>query len=105
MCTDADFIKNKICPVCRNRVSSINFVANNNPFVLVVDCPVCNPDEFGNFRISTVIIPNLNGLTAEERISMSRNIKNNVRKCEDILIIHSNNLDFYNRPYLGDFQI
>lgn len=105
MCTEIDFIKTKICPVCRNRVYSINIVANNNPNVLVVDCPICNPDEFGKFQISTMIIPKLNELSEERRSWMSKNIKNNVQRCKDILIIHSNNFDFYDRPYLGDLQI
>ncbi|MFA7123639.1 MAG: hypothetical protein WC212_06350 [Candidatus Delongbacteria bacterium] len=99
------FIVEKICPVCRNKVNSIGNIANNNPNVLVIDCPICNPDEYGKFQISTMIIPKLNELSVERRSWMSKNIKNNVQRCEDILIIHSNNFDFYDRPYLGDLQI
>ncbi len=105
MCDANYFLGRQLCPVCRNRVKSINYIASNNPNVLVIDCPVCNPEEFGKFQISAMIIPNLNDMDEERRSWMSKNIKNNVRHCEDKLLIHSNNFDFYNRPYLGDLQI
>jgi hypothetical protein len=105
MCDANYFIKERLCPVCLNQANSINYIASNNPNVLVIDCPICNPYEFGKFQISTMIIPNLNDFSDENRIWMSENIKNNIAKCEEKVFIHSGNFHIYYKKYIEGLRI
>ncbi|MDA3838843.1 MAG: hypothetical protein PF574_07670 [Candidatus Delongbacteria bacterium] len=105
MCDDRYFIKRKLCPVCQKEVDSINYIENNNSNLLRIDCPKCNPEEFGEFQISTIILPNINELSQQQRIWMSENIRDNAKNEKDKVLIHSNNIDFYMKRNFKDIRI
>ena len=86
---------NNKCPVCLLKSDKDNYFIPNNPNELVIDCPNCNPEEFGKFYIGKTVFEKLNTLNSNQRQSMSKRIKENIFEKENKILIDSDNFDKY----------